>query len=566
MTLSPLRFARILRVASALALAALLCLAGGAEAAEERDPIARTGVFPFYNSGTSLDGQTTETRVLWPFVSSIETSTTLTHGLHPLFSTYREKDTGRRGWDLLWPFVTWRSKPRTWTGTDREIFTILPIYYASSGNVDGVETRARALLPFYFSGSQGKRGRYFVLFPFIWFAQDALLPVPLFPRRPQTFAALWPLLGDFRGYWNRDRISFALWPLYVRSEDGKGDDYNTMTSIVWPIFGWRGGPKTSGFRLWPLVNYVKKDGEFTRASYLWPLGLYREGVSGKDTTTTESVRFFFPFYADIANEQFHFQMLFPFYGKMDQKGRKTRGYALAIYNEDDNLRRGIREHRILWFLIRWTTRIQPLPEAEAATVEDAPVGGGVFPFYTERMSPTMKRQSIFWPFIQKRWDKEPEYEYDRLYIVPFYSDQQRRYNDGTRTSSTFIFPLFRLRKHADGRESFNSLHFWWYDNAEPVDRNYSPIWTFYESRKDARTGAERKRVCKFLYDYERTASGEERTRWDALLVQGGTHKPADPAGPTREKFSILWGLYGTEEENEQVTMRRVLWIPFRSGD
>jgi hypothetical protein len=557
--------------------AAVLWLAGALCAAETTGTLAQQrpahgAAWPLYSHLESLDGTDRDTWVLWPFVESRDTPTSTTFAIHPLFSATRNLDSGQQEVDILWPFVTARHKPRTRFGARENTLRIFPVLFARRQQTGRVTDWSQMLFPVYYNGKQGRTGRYLVVAPFFWYARDAKLAVPLFPRRPQTFAALWPLMGDFRGYYNRDRIQFILWPLYVRSRDGVGDDRNVYTSFAWPITGIVSGPKTWGFRLWPLVSYVEREDKFRRAYWLWPLGGYRRGVSSKTGDTTQSLTYFAPFYFDMDTPKFRFKAVFPFYGRLETKGRKTRGWALAIYSEDDDLRRGFREHRILWFLIRWRTRIPTTLVDQATADERARTGGGVFPFYFTRNAQDMKRRTVLWPLYHEKWDHYPAirdertgetvkmgYEYRRRYIAPFFSDQVKTMDDGSSARSTFVFPFFRRIRTMKGTVATSSLHLWFYDQEPAVDRNWSALWTFHERTVDHRTGARKVRVAKGLYTFERSAEGEEKSRVNLLFLDVQDRRGGN--GPDARSIDAFWGLYGRKRVGDDVR-RRILWIPY----
>lgn len=520
--------------------------------------MAGDGAFPFYHKSASLDGETTSTQVLFPFFRHEETTTGTLTALHPLFSHEVDRATGRKSVDIIWPFVRWRYRPVTYTAEDFTSLIILPLYYQGYGSRDGVAVSSRFLFPIYWQGTQGKRGQYFILFPFLWFARDARLWVPLFPTRPQSFGAVFPFFGDFRGYWNRQRIQFFLWPLYVRTRDGRGDDLNVMTSVPWPFLGIRTGPKTSGFRIWPLFSWAEKEDEYQRAYWLWPLGHYRKGRTSRGNPEQQRVVMMIPFYYDIQNPSYTFKGIFPLYGNFESRGRKTRGYFLALYNQDDNLRSGVRSHRLFWFLIRWKTRI---PIAEGLEPEDQDRvlrGGGFFPFYVTATAPKRTRLTVLWPIFNKRWDRRDDHDFHRTYLVPFYSRKTKTFDDGTMNRAVFIFPFFRHQEYRRGEIKSNSLHLWWYTDSEGMDRNWSPLWTFWSRSEDTTTGAKRVKVMEGLHAFERTADGRERTAWNFLFINAEKRTGGEEV--SGRKFSLFWGLYSRERSGEDVR-KKLFWIP-----
>jgi len=538
-------------------------------------------------------GETTGTYSLWapwPLFRIENTTESLTTALHPLFSWHKEHEGGRYDFHAVWPFLRRTYRPATFKGEQFKVFYLFPILYDGQGQVEGKPVSTRYLLPILYQGREGPHRHHFILFPFYWKARDARLIWPLFPQRPQTFYALWPIFGDFRGYWNRDRIQFLFWPLFVTSSKGRGKDQITIDSIVWPLTGFYSGKNVSGFRLWPLFSYVNKDDEWTRMYWLWPLGHHRTGLAS-DGRTTQSMTMFFPFYGHMRSAGFDYDLLFPFYGRLRSGKRTSTGYALAFYNTDHSERSGVIEHRLLWFVVRWRTRVEE-PEREKPTEETAapktadlevrpagrapaegdtakgatsegtsagrkagekspPTGWAVFPLYGSMKSDQSIRQFALWPLYSRKWDRAKEFEFDRHYFVPFYSSQERRWNDGALSRSSFIFPLFKSSLRRDGASHCHALHLWWYDSLDGLDRNYAPLWTIYENNSYARTGVRRWSLMKHLYETETRADGERRSAFNMLLFSGDFT-------PNHEKVSIAWGLLGYEREQSKRSLR-LLW-------
>lgn len=440
--------------------------------------------FPFYDREQDFlnEPQRRETWILYPFYSSEQTSSTLTRSLRPLYSWHQDLPTGNKDIDFLWPVFSHRYRPQTQAAKDRRATYLFPLFYQRSEERFGKDIFDRVILPFWFEGSQTNRGRYQILFPFFWYAYNAKMITPLFPPREQTFAAIFPLAGDFRGYWNRDRIRFILWPLFVHSSGGTGQDYNQVHSILWPIFGLYSGPRTSGFRVWPLFAWVEKEGEYKRCYWLWPLGHYRQGRIGKTNDGQQDVTLFIPFYARFRQPNVKLDMVFPFYGKLQVGDRVSKGYALALYNTDTNTRKGVREQRYLLFLIRRKT---PLPGFDPAKIPpDVTLGGGIFPFYTRTHNATKVSKNIIWPIHQYRYNQYQEFSYTRSYIVPFYSNRLRVYTNGKTVHSRFLFPFFRLKKTTNDDTRTNALHLFFYSDVESIDRLYAPLWSWWEKTEN----------------------------------------------------------------------------------
>ncbi len=509
------------------------------------------------------DAQITRRESFWPVYKDVETSTTLFKAVYPFYTRKLDKQTGEESVNVLWPLVRWKYEPEHWALKDRTALAVFPFWHSASAiDTEDKPVSHAFLIPFYWQGEQSGlrgepiRGRYFVLFPFFWRAENARVLVPLFPPRPQNFTAALPFYGDFRGYWNRDRIQMILWPLFVKSEKTLDDGEKvTLRSFIWPIFGLYDAETVSGFRLWPLASRIKRPGEFTRGYWLWPLGQYRYEVD-PDGGPPNTMTLFLPFYGKAHQPTFDYKMLFPFYGELKMKGRQSRGWAAAAYMEDDNLRQGIRHHRVLWFLIRWTTRIPVDPQFRA----DDPMelqspgpmeGGGVFPLYLRYSNEKRFRQTIAWPFYHRRFNEYRDYTFDRRLLLPFWGKQSKDWKDGERHEErSFLFPIKRHIERADGEQYTSAPHLLPYSEAEALDRNWAPLWTVWSHRFNPRTGEDHERWLWGAWRHDREVNGSETTKSDFLIWKSEKNVSVD--GLEESQLSILWGLLKRDSVDGEV--------------
>ncbi|HMZ50933.1 MAG TPA: hypothetical protein PKH51_02180 [Candidatus Sumerlaeota bacterium] len=497
--------------------------------------------FPFYHhdDDSLSDPDHDEKWIMYPFYREEVTSNTLTRALHPLFSWYRENDTRKKDFDILWPIFSYRYRAQTQAAKNSRTIYTFPLFFQRNEERFGRDVYGRMVLPLWYEGRQGPRNHYRILFPIFWYGYNARLVLPFFPPREQTFIALFPLAGDFRGYWNRDRIRFFLWPIFVHSSEGSGADYNQIHSFIWPIFGVYSGPKVTGFRVWPLFSWVEKEGEFERYSFLWPLGHYRKGRISKTNDGQQNVFMFIPFFAKFRQPKASLDLIFPFYGKLRVGDRTSTGYALALYNTDVNTRLGIKEQRYLWFVVRKKTR---LPGFDPDNIpKDTTIGGGVFPFYTRMHNSTRVRKSILWPIHQYRYNEYNEFTFRRSYVVPFYSNRLRVYKDGRSVQSKFFFPFFRYKKTTDGDSYTNALHLFFYSDVQAIDRLYAPLWSWWEKSENKSTGEKQLRWFREAWIYERMPDGSTRKRVNAFIYRYEKTTGAD--GQAEGHWSVLFGLF-----------------------
>lgn len=134
-----------------------------------------------------------------------------------------------------------------------------------------------------------------------------------FSRRtdsPETsYRALFPIFGTLKDRLFQDRISWVLFPAYLRTE---------KHGVVWSAYPWPfvrtvHGAGNSGFSLWPLFGWSRQPGVYHNEFYVWPL-IYRN-VSRLDQPVPKESFGVLPFYAsehsaDAVGESY----LWPFFG------------------------------------------------------------------------------------------------------------------------------------------------------------------------------------------------------------------------------------------------------------
>jgi hypothetical protein len=522
-------------------------------ASAERDPRDASDLTAEQRTITNWQ-QVSETWFPWPFIRVRHAPDHAQVAVFPFVSITHDDKLQRKNVDVLWPLSSWRRREAgKWGVEDRTDFTIFPLYYSGGGERQGVAYHHRFLIPFYWQGRQDDGGKYLIIFPFVWHARDARLVVPLFPPRKQNFSALWPVAGEFHDYWNRDGFQFFLWPIFVKSWKGQGEDRVELLSFVWPITGYYRGEKVKGFRLWPLVSYVDVKDEKRRAYWLFPLGRYSlsrgTGVDGAD----EKIVLFFPFYGRMRTRNINYDAVFPFYGKLQMAGRRSRGWALATYMEDDNLRTGIRTHRILWFLIRWTSRIEvPTQFADRAAQANPMEGGGVFPLYIHRHNEKRDRMTVLWPFYHRRVDMMDDYQSRRSFLVPFWAMNRQENTDGTSSSRGFLWPFYRHWRDADGNRYQSAPHLFPYSRIEAADRNWAPFWTVWSRRWNEQTNESRTRFLGGVWKHDRNIAGDERRRLDLLLFSTEKRRPADSA--PESDTNLLFGALGLHRREGRLSL------------
>lgn len=542
-------------------------LFGDAPPPAEEAPEERLARHPLADREPDLDAPplpgATSVRMPFPFFTRESGGGRRLVAFHPLFSVFQDESTGRHDVHVLWPIFRYSRQPESWHGADRRMIDIFPFYVNRWSVKDGERSSSRLAFPLYMSGTDKAGQRYFILAPFIWHADEARVPV-FFPPRPQTFSAVWPLAGEFRDFWNRDRIQFLLWPLFVRSWKGDGDDRVEMHAMPWPFLSLYSGPRVSGFRVWPLYARVRMEGEFTRSYWLWPLGHYR------DERPDERGRFrrgtiFFPFYANYETQDLRYRLHGPFHGRLEMKGRTSRGWLLGIYNEDENHRTGVRRHRLIWFIVRWWSPIPVREEFLAFQSEEEARsrgvrGGGVFPVYVRTHTGSGWRQTVLWPVFVRAFNRYPGGEsFDRTTVILFHYQGTQRRADGSTQFKQMFWPVYRRVRTWDGHTRENALHFVPLVDTPGADRNLVPLLAFWSSDRHAVTGERKDRWLGGVVSFDRDWRGVERRRFDTLLFT--TEATDGPNRPRESRTTVLRGLVGRYRLGDEVRTE-LLWMRF----
>lgn len=248
-----------------------------------------------------------------------------------------------------------------------------------------------------------------------------------------SYQALFPLAGTLKNRFGYQRLSWTLFPFYVRSE--KHDAVTTATPwpfvrvtrgsahgfALWPLFGWQNGPgvKREQFYLWPLGynNYLPPSAEapadappsrqigalpfytreqsfgFINENFLWPFFGYTDRTAPYRYHET---RYFWPFFVQARGEDRYRNRWGPFYTHSIVKGQDKTWIGWPIYRQarwtDDGITQTKRQ--VLFFLYYSL-------EQQSANNPDLPHADKthLWPFYSHWDNGAGRRQlQVFSPF------------------------------------------------------------------------------------------------------------------------------------------------------------------------
>ncbi len=133
----------------------------------------------------------------------------------------------------------------------------------------------------------------FTFFPFINSTRSYKEYFPIFwgkTRQGESYGGFFPFYGVMKQRYDRKKITFVLWPLYIKSCK---EDVNFI-HILWPFFTSIKGRKRHGFKVWPIYGYDIKNGVFEKRYFLWPFFIWQKTALNTDRPQTYFT--FFPFY------------------------------------------------------------------------------------------------------------------------------------------------------------------------------------------------------------------------------------------------------------------------------
>jgi hypothetical protein len=386
----------------------------------------------------------------------------------PFLSYTYDRGIDGEGLDFLYPFITY----------DRF----------------GEEYRLRFFLLTTLSGGEhqsGDRPRRFTIFPFI-FRQWSTTP-------EREYWALFPLGGTIRDRLFRDEIRFALFPLFARTRRGDAVTEN----YLYPIFHWRHGPGLRGWQFFPLAGYEERassvitnrygDAEIRpghrKTSVLWPV--YFRNDLGLGTTNPVSQR-----------------LLLPLYARERSPARDSSTWLWPLFTYTEDRARQYREWDMPWPLVVFA-------RGEGKTANR------VWPFYSRVRGGTLESAFYAWPIYKYNRQHSPPFDRERTRILFFLYSQVTERNEelGTTLRRWDLWPLFSRRANPDGTERLQVLALVepLLPRNEPIQRNYSPLWSLWRSERNEATGASSQSLLWNLYRRDVKRGGQRSSAMFGLF-------------------------------------------------
>jgi hypothetical protein len=414
--------------------------------------------------------------LLWTWVSGCATLNPgpRRENFAPLFLYSEDEEREGKALDLLGPLLTYRK--------DREERTLAfrPLFYRKGG--PGTYTLLDYLYPF---GSYLRTDREVESFFFPLYLTRHDLTVKEAEKKERGFIlAFWgetekgesyggffPLYGKLKNRFGHDEMNFFLWPLYSDSRDGESKTY----SFLWPIVAYSEGGGREGFRVWPLGGYDRKANDYQKTFFLWPIFHFEKRNLYTDDPT--EIKMALPFYfSGESSKQSYKSVIWPFFSRS--------------YTADDQYT----EWDFPWPFIQW------------GKGDDRSLFR-IFPIYGNKHLEGIDRGYILWPIYWYVHQDDDRYQEDLNRFLLLSKDQTQVWkNEGKRQRRLRIWPLFYYRHEKEG----NVLLYWPCLiplDYEGVERNWAPLFSLYEYRRNPQGASESKFLWGF-YVHRQNASRE----------------------------------------------------------
>jgi hypothetical protein len=420
-----------------------------------------------------------------PFYYSEQKDSETTWALLPFYSCHRDTGVPAHEDNYLYPLLT---STRYGTEYRWQLFQLISF----SGGVEqgDIPKKRTTLFPFYFR-----------------------------QRSPDTnlnYTAFFPFYGQLKNRLFRDEMNFVMFPIYgeTRKRDVVTDNY------LYPFVHVRQGDGLKGWQAWPLVGHEHKEvttktngfGETTligghdRSFYVWPLYFYQNNGIGTDNP--EKFRASIPLFVYSRSPQRDAtSVLWPFFTWIDERAKKYH------------------EWQGPWPFVIFT-------RGEGKTTSR------IFPLFSRSHNQDMASESYLWPLYQHRRLQAEPLDLNRIRVL-FYlysSVTEKNTETGHVKKRLDMWPFFTWHQEYNGKERLQILAPFepMVPNNRGIERNWSPLWSFWRAEENPKTGAASESLLWNLYRRE--------------------------TAPAHRKVSLLFGLFQYQWDGE-TRRTRLFFIP-----
>ncbi len=473
---------------------AILLICGLVMAQEDRN----IDFAPFFQVENNLEHS--RVRILGPIFERREDAQgRKTYAVRPLFSRYEDLSREFIAQDILYPVLSYRLN-----GIKLQQRGVVGI--SIDDNIhDPNSSWQDYILPLYFNG-RGKDGkRYFALFP---------------------------IGGNIRYVFSYKLIRFYLFPLYMKTI--KSNDIVNY-HVLWPIFHKADGENIKKRKVFPLIGYTERFGQWRQNFLLWPLfnwgysldpkapgkafGLFplfakmwlRQPEKGKWFNSYSAL---FPFFAYAESESsFYLQAPWPFfqYGKRHWGPNSYRLWLWPFYGK--TIKRGSTETFWMWPL--YFNYHRPIPDGLRK----------------------MQYFFIFWLHaVDENYEENTRATFTRVWPIGSMLVKEKELDDGSvqKERHIKILDIFPMR------------------NVHAVDRNMAPIWTIYQYHKGP-NGC----FHELLWGLVQCRTAKDGALRELSIFPFFNYELTDQEV---KKFRVLLGLYARKDFKDGTKKRRYGWL------
>jgi hypothetical protein len=425
------------------------------------------------------------TEIAGPFYYSQKTEADSIFAVPPLFSYYKNPVVENSEFDFLYPLLTSEHYGAEWRW---QFFQLLS--FAGGKQPDDFQTHRFTLYPIYF--------------------QQRSLDTNL------VYTAVVPFYGHLKSRLFRDEIFFVMFPIYgeSRKKDVVTDNY------FYPFVHVRHGDGLQGWQVWPFVGSehkvvttltngfgdVSTIGGHDKSFVLWPFWLSADENLGVENP--EKLRASLPAFVITRSPNRDGTTVFwPFFSWIDDREKK--------YHEWEG----------------------PWPFVVFARGEGKTTSR-VFPIFSQSHNASVESDSYVWPIYRyKRTHSDPlDMRSTRIAFYLFVGIDQKNTETGAVKKRRDMWPFFTWRQNFDGNarlQVFAPIESILESN-RGIERNWSPLWSFWRAEKNPRAGLSSQSLLWNLYRRE--------------------------AGPEHKKISLLFGLFQYQRDGAN-RRTRIFYLP-----
>ena len=341
---------------------------------------------------------------------------------------------------------------------------------------------------------QGRSQWTLISLPGIYWTQD---------HSGRTLRAIFPFGGVIERWITFDKLHFALFPLYLRTER----EGQISTSFLWPIFNWTYGPRGTSYRIFPIFSRLRQEGRFDRSSFLWPFFHWQK--NNLSSATPESR-----------------WMIWPFLGRSKRGSYRATSVAWPFFGWSHDPKTGFWAWDGPWPFVRFLHPGKDDP--------DGPRRWRIWPFYSYYKGDGLTSQWFAFPLVNTREEVYPGSTRKSGYLVPVWQHWDRLTDEGVKSNWTKLWPVYQnFEEGARARFALPALNPLWH--TPELDQHYAWIYELVTRETDG--GRVSERLWGNIYRREKDEL-EDRAYLSFLWSKRAYRQDEE----RRIEYSLLFGL------------------------